>query len=45
MEPFALERYFARYEFTAPYLLSPSDTEPRTLVDLLARADSESRVA
>ena len=45
MEPFALERYFARYEFTAPYLLSPSDTEPWTLVDLLARADSESRAA
>jgi len=27
MEPFALERYFARYEFSAQYLLSSSDCD------------------
>ena len=43
MRPFALERYFAKYEFTAPYLLSPSDSEARTLADLLTLADSECR--
>jgi aspartate/methionine/tyrosine aminotransferase len=34
--PFALERYFARYEFTAPYLLCSSDCESMPLRDLLA---------
>lgn len=43
MEPFALERYFATHEFSAPYLLSPSDTEPRTLSNILEMADSECR--
>jgi aspartate/methionine/tyrosine aminotransferase len=38
---FALERYFARHEFTAPYLLSCSDCEPLRLTDLLAMADEE----
>jgi aspartate/methionine/tyrosine aminotransferase len=36
ISPFKLERYFARYEFTAPYLLSTSDCEPLSLNDLLA---------
>jgi aspartate/methionine/tyrosine aminotransferase len=43
VKPFALERYFAKHEFSAPYLLSPSDTEARTLSDLLSRADQECR--
>lgn len=40
---FELERYFARYEFTARYLLSPSDCETLPMRDLLALADSEVR--
>lgn len=43
LEPFHLERYFARHEFSAPYLLSPSDCEAWTLQELLALADDESR--
>jgi aspartate/methionine/tyrosine aminotransferase len=39
--PFKLERYFARYEFNAPYLLSPSDAESLTLEELLGLADPE----
>jgi len=41
--PFALERYFARYEFSARYLLSSSDCESLSLADLLALADPEMR--
>lgn len=40
---FALERYFARYEFDLPYLLSSSDIEPYGLSELLELADGESR--
>lgn len=40
---FALERYFARYEFDLPYLLSSSDIEPYELGELLELADGESR--
>ena len=36
LTPFQLERYFARYEFTAKYLLSSSDCESVTIQDLLA---------
>jgi aspartate/methionine/tyrosine aminotransferase len=36
MAPFKLERYFARYEFRAPYLLCSSDCESMQLRDLLA---------
>ncbi|MBN1401595.1 MAG: aminotransferase class I/II-fold pyridoxal phosphate-dependent enzyme, partial [Anaerolineae bacterium] len=39
--PFQLERYFARHEFSAPYLLCASDGEPLTLAELLAWADEE----
>ncbi len=35
IEPFRLERYFAKYEFNAPYLLSSSDCESITIRDLL----------
>lgn len=43
LEPFHLERYFARHEFSAPWLLSPSDCETFTLQELLALADDEGR--
>jgi aspartate/methionine/tyrosine aminotransferase len=36
LRTFALERYFARWEFRAPHLLSPSDCEPLTVGELLA---------
>lgn len=32
---FKLERFFAKYEFTAPYLLSSSDCEAMTIEELL----------
>jgi aspartate/methionine/tyrosine aminotransferase len=41
IRPFLLERYFARYEFNAPYLLSPSDCESLLLNDLLEMADPD----
>ncbi len=43
IKPFRLERYFAKYEFKAPYLLSASDCEPLTLKELLDLADDETR--
>lgn len=36
LPPFKLERYFARYEFSAEYLLSSSDCESVSVGDLLA---------
>ena len=36
IEPFLLERYFAKYEFKAKYMLSSSDAESMSLDDLLA---------
>ena len=36
LDQFRLERYFAKYEFTAPYLLCSSDCESMELGDLLA---------
>lgn len=41
--PFRLERYFARYEFRARYLLSASDCESVALSELLGLADPASR--
>jgi len=43
IEPFALERFFDRYEFSARYLLSCSDCEPLSMTRLLELADEESR--
>ena len=40
-EPFKLEQYFARWEFSAPYLLCSSDLEALSLRELLALADEE----
>jgi aspartate/methionine/tyrosine aminotransferase len=42
INPFKLERYFARYEFTAPYLLSCSDCEPLMMNELLGLANESS---
>jgi aspartate/methionine/tyrosine aminotransferase len=39
--PFALERFFARHEFSARYLLSTSDCEGLAMADLLAGAEPE----
>jgi aspartate/methionine/tyrosine aminotransferase len=36
LPPFQLERYFAQHEFSAPYLLCPSDLESVAVGDLLA---------
>ena len=43
IEPFKLERYFAQYEFTTRYLLSPSDVEALGMSELLDMADEETR--
>jgi aspartate/methionine/tyrosine aminotransferase len=40
---FALERYFARWEFSARYNLCASDLETYSLTELLELADDESR--
>jgi aspartate/methionine/tyrosine aminotransferase len=40
---FALERYFARWEFSVRHLLCASDVEGWSMADLLATADPESR--
>ena len=40
---FELERYFARWEFAAPYLLCASDVEGWRMADLLALATPEDR--
>ncbi len=39
LPPFKIERYFARYEFSAPYLLCCSDCEPLLLPELLSMAE------
>ncbi|MEQ8424654.1 MAG: aminotransferase class I/II-fold pyridoxal phosphate-dependent enzyme [Cyclobacteriaceae bacterium] len=43
VSPFKLERYFDKYEFSAPYLLSSSDCEPLLLNELLELADEKTR--
>ena len=40
---FALERYFARWEFAVEHVLCASDVEGYPMADLLALADEESR--
>jgi aspartate/methionine/tyrosine aminotransferase len=40
---FALERYFARWEFAVEYLLCASDVEGYPMAELLALADTEAR--
>ncbi len=43
ISPFTLERYFAKHEFSAKYLLSSSDCESLTMPELLAMATPEMR--
>ncbi|CAI82737.1 aminotransferase class I/II-fold pyridoxal phosphate-dependent enzyme [Dehalococcoides mccartyi] len=43
IKPFELERYFAKHEFSARYLMSSSDCESLGLEDLLSLADAECR--
>ena len=43
IEDFALERYFARWEFAVRHQLSASDVEPLAMSELLALADPDSR--
>jgi aspartate/methionine/tyrosine aminotransferase len=43
LDEFKLERFFARWEFVAPYVLCASDVEGMSLSELLALADPESR--
>lgn len=43
LPPFKIERYFAQYEFSAPFLLSCSDCEPLSQKELLALADDQTR--
>lgn len=40
LEPFQLEMFFAKHEFTATYLLCCSDCETLTMKELLSMADS-----
>jgi aspartate/methionine/tyrosine aminotransferase len=40
---FALERYFARYEFTTPHLLCASDVEACSMKQVIAALDDECR--
>jgi aspartate/methionine/tyrosine aminotransferase len=40
---FALERYFAKWEFAARYVLGASDLEPYRLDELIALADDDAR--
>lgn len=43
IEDFALERYFARWEFAVRHQLSASDVEPLAMAELLALADPDTR--
>jgi aspartate/methionine/tyrosine aminotransferase len=44
LAPFALERFFARHEFSARYLLSASDCQGPAMAELLAAADDDLRL-
>ena len=41
LEPFALERFFATYEFSVKYNMGPSDCETITIKDLLSLSGTE----
>ena len=41
LKPFKLERYFAKYEFSAKYMLSSSDCDGWAVKDILSLADPE----
>ena len=42
LEPFVLEQYFAKIEFSAKYLLSSSDCEALSMEELLESANARS---
>ncbi len=42
IQPFKLERYFAKYEFSTPYLLCCSDCEALSMKELLSMSDENS---
>jgi aspartate/methionine/tyrosine aminotransferase len=44
LQPFKLERYFAKYEFSVKYLLSSSDCDGLAQSELLMLADTEARL-
>ena len=41
IDTFELERYFAKYEFSAQYMLSSSDCETISMSELIDMADQE----
>ncbi len=41
--PFKLENFFAKHEFSARYLLCPSDSQPISLQELLSYADEDTK--
>jgi aspartate/methionine/tyrosine aminotransferase len=43
IKPFELERYFAKYEFSVKYQLSPSDCESLSLKEILHLADNQTK--
>ncbi|MCX5788664.1 MAG: aminotransferase class I/II-fold pyridoxal phosphate-dependent enzyme [Elusimicrobia bacterium] len=43
IRPFFLERYFAKHEFSAPYLLSSSDCDGWAQAEMLGLADPQAR--
>jgi len=43
LNPFALERYFAKYEFSTRYLLSSSDCDGLAQSEVVAMADGEAK--
>lgn len=43
LKPFALERYFAKHEFSTRFLLSSSDCDGLALSEVLSWADAETR--
>ncbi len=43
IKPFKLERYFAKYEFSAKYMLASSDCESLSIEDLLALEDNSEK--
>lgn len=43
LSPFKLERYFAKYEFSVKYLLSPSDCEELSQNEVLELTDDETK--
>ena len=41
LNPFKLEDFFAKHEFTAPFMLGASDSETNALSEIISMADKE----